>query len=340
MQRLTRSKAAAEAAASRAEAAAARAEALRYNFISCLILTAQNGFGQDVDHLTALCRETWGEEQWWDAVKDLPHGRVRREGPARRGAAVPFGFERGPFSAGRTHVMYAARAGDVARLAWLLARGARLELKDWAGRTALHWACAEGREATVRELLVRGASSEAVTDRTVATGFTPRGATALGIASEAGHVAVVRALLVHGASVDGAAGAYTPLLQAVVSGHLAIVHALLEHGAGVNLPESSPMELTPLLLASERCELAMVRELLSYGASVNLADQLVGLTPLMLACSNGHLPNSLLVVELLLSFGAEPRTLDFRGETALSLAQRSGHHGIAGVLSAAMAAQL
>ncbi len=32
-----------------------RERRLRYNFISCLILTAQNGFGQDVDHLTALC---------------------------------------------------------------------------------------------------------------------------------------------------------------------------------------------------------------------------------------------------------------------------------------------
>ena len=36
--------------------AAARADALRYNFISALILAAQNGFGQDVDHLAALCR--------------------------------------------------------------------------------------------------------------------------------------------------------------------------------------------------------------------------------------------------------------------------------------------
>ena len=109
MQRRTRAAAAAEAAA----ASAARADALRYNFISCLILAAQNGFGQDVDPLAALCRETWGAEQWWDAVKDLPHGRVRREGPARQGAAAPFGFERGPFSAGRTHQIYAAQAGDV-----------------------------------------------------------------------------------------------------------------------------------------------------------------------------------------------------------------------------------
>ena len=122
MPRLTRSGNAATAAAADAAAAdaaaadaAARADALRYNFLSCLFLTAQNGFGQDVEPFLALSRETWGEEQLWDAVKDLPHGRVRREGPAPQHAAEPFGFERGPFSAGRTHVMYAAQAGKAAR---------------------------------------------------------------------------------------------------------------------------------------------------------------------------------------------------------------------------------
>ena len=120
--------------ADRERAGREREERLRYNFISCLILAAQNGFWRDVQPFLALCRETWSEEQWWDAVKDLPLGRVVREGPTRRGATVPFGFDLGPFSAGRTHVMYAAQAGDVARLAWLLARGARLELKDRGGR--------------------------------------------------------------------------------------------------------------------------------------------------------------------------------------------------------------
>ena len=142
--------------ADRERAGREREERLRYNFISCLILTAQNGFGQDVDHLASLCWETWGEEQWWDAVKDLPHGRARQEGPALRDATKPFGIDLGPFSAGRTRLMYAAQAGDVARLAWLLARGARLELKDWAGRTALYWAAQEGRAGTARELLARG----------------------------------------------------------------------------------------------------------------------------------------------------------------------------------------
>jgi predicted NBD/HSP70 family sugar kinase len=72
MQSRTRSQTALVAAAD----AAARADALRYNFISCLILTAQNGFGQDVEPFLALCKETWGEEQLWAAVKDLPHGAL------------------------------------------------------------------------------------------------------------------------------------------------------------------------------------------------------------------------------------------------------------------------
>ena len=219
MQRHTRSSSAAEAAA----ASAARAEALRYNFISCLILAAQNGFGQDVDHLAALCRETWGEEQWWDAVKDLPHGRVVREGPAAQGATEPVGYERGPFSAGRTHVMYAAQAGDVARLKWLLARGARLELEDWEGRSALFWAAREGRMGAVRELLARGAAVDAARN----DGYTP-----LIIASALGHLEVVRQLLARGAQPGFAANSgATALSRAAANGHTTIAQLLRAAGA-------------------------------------------------------------------------------------------------------------
>ena len=187
---------------------AARKEALRYNFISCLILTAQNGFGRDVYPFVALCRETYGEEQLWAAIKDLPHGRVRREGPATR-FEPPFGFERGPFSAGRTHLMYAAQAGDVPRLTWLLARGALVELKDWLGRTALHWAAREGRVATLRELLARGAAVDAVASGNISTRYASQrrfydnelvgGLTPLHIACLYGHVEVVRELIARGA---------------------------------------------------------------------------------------------------------------------------------------------
>ena len=105
------------------------AERRRTGFISALIVTAQHGFARDVDPFLALCKETWGEEVLWDAVKDLPHGRVRQEGPSVRDATEPFGFDRGPFSAGRTRLMYAAMCGDEERVRWLLARGARPELR-------------------------------------------------------------------------------------------------------------------------------------------------------------------------------------------------------------------
>ena len=109
--------------------------ALRTPFITALILTAQNGFGLDVLPFLALCRETWGEEILWDAVKDL---RL----PGKK----------------RTRLMHAVETGDVGRLRWLLARGAQVELKDERGATALLEASKMGRLGVVQELLARGAA--------------------------------------------------------------------------------------------------------------------------------------------------------------------------------------
>ena len=229
-------------------------ERLRYNFISCLILTAQNGFGQDVEPFLALSRETWGEEQWWDAVKDLPHGCARREGPAPQGATGPFGFER---PALRTHVMYAAQAGDAVRLRWLIARGARLELKDWRGRTALYWASQEGRVDAVRELLARGAAVDTADND---------GATPLYTASRKGHLEMVRELLARGAAVDIArSDRATPLFIACQKGHLEIVRELLARGAAVDSADNDGH--TPLRVASLRGRLKVVQELLARGAN-------------------------------------------------------------------------
>ena len=279
-----------------------RAYALRYNFISCLILAAQNGFGQEVDHLAALCWETWGEEQWWDAVKDLPHGRVRREGPARQGDAEPFGIEGGPFSAGRTHLMYAAQAGDVARLAWLMARGARLELKDWEGRTALHWAAQEGRVATVRELLARGAFVNAE-----ARDYN----TPLFAASMEGHLGVVRELLAQGATVraQNIHGA-TALLPACFSGHVEVVRALLARGAA---------DEGALSIACQENQSEVVQVLLQWSLAKSL----------QMACQFGHVD----LVRMLLARGASPSAPGPFGWTPLHYARM--HPEVAAVLRAA-----
>jgi hypothetical protein len=119
-----------------------------------------------VDPFVALCRETWGEEILFDALKDLPHGPLPLVdddgGPVHErdndGDTV-YGDDGepvqavDPFGKKRTRLMYAAQAGDVARLRWLIARGARLGLQDAEGRTAFSWACESGRVEAVRELL-------------------------------------------------------------------------------------------------------------------------------------------------------------------------------------------
>ena len=136
----------AEALAAAASAAAlaaqhAAADARRRLFISAFIATAQNGFGLDLDHALHLCRETWGEEDLFNAVIDLPHGAVKLKKPdgtplweldedgdevkddeGERVQAID------PYGKKRTRLMYAAQEGDVARLRWLFKRGARLEL--------------------------------------------------------------------------------------------------------------------------------------------------------------------------------------------------------------------
>jgi ubiquitin-protein ligase len=126
--------------AAKAPLTPARSPRHAFDFVSALILTAQNGFGGDVGPLLALSHETWVEEALWasPSVKDFAHGWRRR-----------------------TRLMHAAKVGDVARLRWLLARRASVEQRDVDGRTALYFAALEGRLGAARELLAGGAALDA-----------------------------------------------------------------------------------------------------------------------------------------------------------------------------------
>jgi hypothetical protein len=185
----------AELAQSRAEVAELRPLAaeevarlkLRQGFISALIITAQNGYAREVDPFVGLCRETWGEEALFDALKDLPHGRLRLcDADEAEEEGCP---EFDPHGNRRTRLMYAARKGDVARVEWLLKRGARLELEDSDGYTALDWACVCGHPEVVKKMLAKGGGYGA--------SWQP-----LYSASVYGHIDIVRMLLEHGANPD------------------------------------------------------------------------------------------------------------------------------------------
>ena len=89
----------------------------------------------DVAPFLALSRETWGEEILWDAAKDVRYGD-------------------------ETRLMYSAKIGDLARVRWLLKRGAKVNLADESQMTAVYFACTNGYFDVVRELLKAGASPE------------------------------------------------------------------------------------------------------------------------------------------------------------------------------------
>jgi hypothetical protein len=115
---------AASEAALASEREARAKEKRAHNFLSALIVTAQNGFGRDVEPFLALCRETWGEEVLWDAVKDLPHGALNLkdeegeplherddDGDTVRGEDGEPVQAMDPYGMKRTRLMYAAKAG-------------------------------------------------------------------------------------------------------------------------------------------------------------------------------------------------------------------------------------
>ena len=348
-----------------ANPAAAAAAAHRHLFISAFIVTAQNGYGRDVDHALHLAHETWDEEQLFDAVKDLPHGALRQmdvvvyprfcSEEERKTVVDPYGKK-------RTRLMCAAQAGDVPRLRWLLARGARLELKDWEGHNALWWACYAGRKETMRELLSRGAplnpadgaplhGASAGGQVEVVRELLSRGAqlelkdekgrSALWWACDAGRVEMARELQARGAAaVDnyywGAAVdarddvGVTSLHTARLVNHLEVVRELLSRGAVVDA--KSVANCTPLLFASYSGHLEVVQELLARGAAVNAASD-VGYSALHYASTNDHLE----VARELLARGAAVNAETSSGHTPLYLATTPGchHPTIANLLRAA-----
>lgn len=266
------------------------AEKRRYNFISAMIIAAQNGFAREVDHLLGLARETWGEEILWDAVKDLPHGPEKR-----------------------TRVMAAAATGDVPRLEWLFKRGARLELKNTKGGTALSHACNKGRVNAVRALRAKGAKGDCYWEAAVDT-VDQHGNTPLHIASKNGHLQVAEALLARGAAIEAKNNeGVTPLIWACITGHEDVALMLLAQGANPVAKTGSLVQ--PIHGACFSGNPRVVEALLKVGADIKSKDFL-NYTCLHLASKSGKFE----VVQMLLALGAEVDAKNKDGETPLFLA--------------------
>jgi ankyrin repeat protein len=194
--------------------------------------------------------------------------------------------------------------GDIAR--WIAQ-------KDHGGRNCLYVAAEFGHESTVRLLLDQGADVN-----------TPGGefGTVLCVATSAGNLSIVRLLLAHGAEVDAQSNTLnSPLQLAFRAGNKEMFQLLVDHGANVSLANIG--NRMPLVLASEEgwhdlLELLLDVDVDAAGGLDQIDD--LGWTPLHVACFNGHIQ----VTELLLRRGANANSVSKHGWSPIQIAAEVG----------------
>ena len=203
----------------------------------------------------------------------------------------------------------------------------------------IHQAAASGDIERVKELLPKTKPDELV--RTDGRG------TVLHVAVMKGHIEVARMLLNYGLDVDALNDlGQSPLYSAVNHNRDDIATMLLDHGAYLNRIDA--FGFTPLFNAAQSNAVACIELLAGRGADLNYAvssvnhklltsvrfippeqsagfrDRLkggVGMTPLLLAASAGHVD----AVQCLLKLGSNVHAATPSGETALFPAAQSGN---------------
>jgi len=228
-------------------------------------------------------------------------------------------------------------------VALLLARGARVNVRDPLKRIALHNTAEFGSVKSARLLLDHG-SEVNVTDM---LGWTPL----LG-AVRSGNQELMALLLQHGAEHDvlsAAAAGDVDALQRILHGAPLSTHSRdrwewtpLHMAASLNRPEAARVLIaagadvnaraargrTPLFLAAKEGDRAVAEVLLEKGADPDLAEESSGWLPLHRAVESGSLP----LVRLLLAHGADPEAETARGLTPMVLAELHEHGQIAELL--------
>ena len=165
-------------------------------------------------------------------------------------------------SHGRTELLLATRANDVAAAAALIAAGADVNARDVIADTPFLYAAAEGRLDILRLILATGRANLADTNR--------YGGNALIPAAHHGHPEVVRALLKTKIAVNHVNRlGWTALLETIILSdggptHQDIMAQLIAAGADVNQQDGEGV--SPLTHAKKRGYSEIVRMLEAAGA--------------------------------------------------------------------------
>ncbi|XP_069553965.1 protein TANC1-like [Brachyistius frenatus] len=163
---------------------------------------------------------------------------------------------------GETVLSAAAGRGRMETCAFLLERGAGLELPNRRGMYPLLSTAKHGH-AQIAELLLKQDADINVSDK--------QGRTALMLAASEGHVSTVDLLLSKGASLSSAdQEGLTALSWACMKGQKGAVQLLVEAGADLNQPDRQGR--TPLDLAALNGDADTVHSLVEHGAVLERAD--------------------------------------------------------------------
>jgi ankyrin repeat protein len=246
---------------------------------------------------------------------------------------------------GRTPLMYAVLQGDAALVQTFLAKGARLDLKNKDGETALSLAKKDGLEY-IAQLLEKAAGGSAPAQQSdlsshplikavkegrldqvqalIAKGAdanlrTPSGSTPLMYAADGNFPEVVRYLLKNGADINAKNGSNnTALIYAAIKGHAGVVQELLKKKADVHVKNMAKGDALIYAVMGKKTE--VVSALLKHGARVNdRYDD--GKTALMMAIEAGSSD----IARLLLIHKADANAVDKDEMTALIIACEKGN---------------
>jgi len=218
----------------------------------------------------------------------------------------------------------AVLAADVARIKFLVSKGADINARDAQGYGPVHTAARNRHPDLIAALADLGADLNAPDS----DGMTP-----LIHAAMRNHVPTVKMLLERGADIERAnAQGYSPLALSIAENKFEVAKALMEAGAAIDKP-AGPEGLTPLMVAVSQVSpgeggiflpgstrpIDVARELIARGANVNAQTE-HGVTPLMIAAARNVTP----MIGLLLQAKADPAMRSKEGKTAQEIAEQNG----------------
>lgn len=205
----------------------------------------------------------------------------------------------------------------------LLDRGADVNSVNRDGVTALQLAAGTQEPSTVELLLKRGASVH-IRDRNQATPLCR-------VAAKLNGNAKIAKLLLEGGSEPGASDwvGVTPIHSACLNGNVEVFRLLVASGADVKVKDNSGE--SPLHFGLKRADppLDLIKELIRLGADVNEQDN-DSKAPLYVAVA---ISESMTIISLLLSSGADINDDDVFGYTALHSAAAAGNLGVVTLLA-------